>query len=88
MIKKTIEDTACTGEIALVWALSAKYALANNYGYSPNQLVFGKNPNYPCAMNDKLPALQGVTWSELIAQHLNAMHSARKALFSVNLMKN
>ena len=57
MIKKIIEDTACTGEIALVWALSAKNALANNYGYSPNQLVFGKKTNYPCAMNDKLPAL-------------------------------
>ena len=44
--------------------------------------MFRKKPNYPCAMNDKLPALQGVTSGELIAQHLNAMHSARKAFIS------
>ena len=34
-------------------------------------------------MNDKLPALQGVTSSELIAWHLSAMHSAPKAFICV-----
>ena len=30
-------------------------------------------------MNDTLPALEGRTSSEIVAQHLNASHSARKA---------
>ena len=30
-------------------------------------------------MNNNLPALQGTTSSEVFAQHLNALHAARKA---------
>ena len=48
-------------------------------GYSSHQLVFGENPNLPNIMNNKLPALQGTTRSEVFAQHLNAVHAARKA---------
>ena len=46
--------------------------------FSPNQLVFGKNPNYPSILVDKAPALEGKTSGELIANHLNAMHAARQ----------
>ena len=46
-------------EIILAGAVSAKNALHKNYGYSPNQLVFGMNPNYPAILHDKLPALEG-----------------------------
>ena len=48
-------------------------------GFSSHQLVFGKNPNLPGIMSDKLPALEGMTSSEIFAQHLNALHEARRA---------
>ena len=44
MVKKPIEDTYCNFEIALAWVIIAKNTLQNVYGYSPNQLVFGRNP--------------------------------------------
>ena len=79
MILKVIEDRQCSFEEAIVWAVSAKNSLANVYGYSPNQLVFGKNPAYPSALHDKLPALCPETKSEMLSNKLNVMHSARKA---------
>ena len=41
--------------------------------------MFGENPNLPNIMNNNLPALQGTTSSEVFAEHLNALHAARKA---------
>ena len=79
MILKIIHDTNCSIEHALVWAISAKNALHNNLGFSPNQLVFGRNPNLPTVLSAKPPALRTITTSDLIASHLNALHSARRA---------
>ena len=31
-------------EIGVAWAIAAKNSLKNVYGFSPNQLVFEKNP--------------------------------------------
>ena len=45
MVKKTLEDTHCSFEIALAWAISAKNTLYSVHGFSPKQLVFGRNPN-------------------------------------------
>lgn len=70
MVKKTIEDTSCSFEVALTLAISAKNTLQSVHGYSPNQLVFGKNPNPPSFLNDKLPALEGVSTSEIVASNL------------------
>ena len=78
MVKKTIEDTHCSFEVALAWAISAKNTLHSVHGYSPNQLVFGRNPYLPGLLNDKLLALEGVSTSEVVADNLNAMHAARK----------
>ena len=58
--------------------MRAKNALLNSYGYSTNQLVFGYNPNFPSVIENKLPALEGVTSSELLTSHLNALLSARR----------
>ena len=69
----------CPLEIALAWAVNAKRSLHNVYGYSPNQLVFGKNPNIPSVINDKPSALEGTTSSEVVAKNLNALYEARKA---------
>ena len=46
MMEKVLSDVGCSLEVALAWCLSAKNALLNSYGYSPNQLVFGYNPNF------------------------------------------
>ena len=55
------------------------YLLKQPQVFSLNQLVFGKNPNFPSVLTDKLPALEGKTSSEIIANHLNEMHAACKA---------
>ena len=49
------------------------------YGYSPNQLVFGKSPSFPAVVSDDPPALESSTASEVVAEHLNALHAARKS---------
>ena len=87
MIYKIVADTQCSVENALVWAVSAKNALSNNLGYSPNQLVFGRNPNLPSTLTSQLPALRTKTSSELVAEHLNALHSARRAFIQAESSK-
>ena len=78
MMEKVMSDVGCSLEFALAWCISAKNSLLNSYRYSPNQLVFGYNPNFPSVMRNKPPTLEGVIASKLIALHLNALHSARK----------
>ena len=78
MVKKTLEDTHFSFEIALAWAISAKNTLHSVHGFSPNQLVFGRNSNLPSFLINKLPALEGISTSEVVASNLNAMHAARK----------
>ena len=77
-VYKIMEDVSCSLQVALCWAVNAKNSLQNVYGFSPYQLVFGRNPNLPSVLENKLPALEGVTSSELIANHLNALHKARE----------
>ena len=50
MMEKVMSDVGCSLEVALAWCISAKNLLLNSYGYSPNQLVFGYNPNFPSVM--------------------------------------
>ena len=45
MLDKIISDTNCSVDIGLSWAVSAKKTLHNSFGCTPNQLVFGRNPN-------------------------------------------
>ena len=79
MISKTIHDTNCSVETALLWSLCAKNSLLNNRGYSPNQLVFGRNPNLPSVLTSKLPAMRTDTPSKLISEHLSAIAAARQS---------
>lgn len=79
-VEKILEDYPNMDiELALVWAVNAKNSLQMVYGYSPYQLVFGRNPNLPSVLTDKAPALHGTTVSEIFAKHLNVLHSSRKA---------
>ena len=52
-----MEDAGCDLELAL--SCGSKELAKNVNGFSPNQLVFGGNPNYPTTLNSKLPALKG-----------------------------
>ena len=76
-VLKVFEDMKCDINIALAWAVSAHNALANNFGFSPNQLVFGFNPAVSTVTNSPLPALESVSGSDIVRQNLNAPHSAR-----------
>ena len=69
-------------EIAVAWAVNAKNCLQMVGGFSPFQLVYGRNPRLPGVMDDDLPALEGTSSEEVIARHLNASLSARKAFIS------
>ena len=79
---KIIEDTRCSIELALCWAVNAKNALMNVAGFSPFQLVLGTNPRLPSCISDDVPALTQVSTSKLIQDNLNALHAARAAFIS------
>ena len=79
ILLKVKYDTDCDWNSALSWALMAKNAMVSNLGFSPYQLVFGRNPNLPNVLQDKPPALEGVTNSQIVGNHIMAMYSARKA---------
>ena len=76
-VTKTMEDAGCDLKLTLSWAVTAKNSLKNVNGFSTNQIVFGGSPNYPTALNSKLPALQGKSSSEVVASNIDAMHAAR-----------
>ena len=89
---KTKADVKCSMEMALAWSVSAKNALQNVYGYSPNQLVFGRNVNLPSVITSQLPALDSTCYSDIVRQNLDSMHKARqnfiKAESSERVMKS
>ena len=66
-------------ETALSWALFGKNALHSVHGFSPYQLVFGKNPQLPSVITDLPPALEATTISQVVADNINAMYASRKA---------
>ena len=46
-VQKIIDDLRCDLSLAVAWAVSAKNDLRNVHGFSPSQLVFGKQQT-PC----------------------------------------
>ena len=75
-------QSQCPGtpqDVLLGWANMAKNSLQMWHGFSSYQLVFGQNPNLPNVMTAELPALEGTSTSEMLVQHLNGLHAARKA---------
>ena len=59
--------------------MTAKNSYPMYGGFSSFQLVFGKQPKLPNIMEDKLPALEGVTTSQSLAAHITALYAGRKA---------
>ncbi|XP_037793904.1 uncharacterized protein LOC119589356 [Penaeus monodon] len=82
VVKIMAEQPKLSLKVALAWAVHAKNCLQMTGGFSPYQLVYGRNPKLPCTMSDELPALEGTTSSEMVAKHINASHSARKAFIA------
>lgn len=81
MVLKIKQDSNCSLDLAIPWAISAKNALSNTFGFSPNQLVFGRNVNLPAVHSD-LPPAENTDSSPLIARHLMALHKARQAFIT------
>ena len=79
MTEKIREDVGCSLNVALMWAVHAKNSLINIHGFSPYQLVLGKNPTVPGNSNNRLLAMTSETSSKIIADHLNSLRSARHA---------
>ena len=79
MLDKITDDTNCSMDIAVAWAINAKNSLNNVHGFSPFQLALGCNPTLPNVLNDQLPALSNRPTSSIIKQNLDALHKAREA---------
>ena len=82
-VQKIQEDTGCSLEIALAWAVSARNALSNFSGFCPNQLVFGFNPVLPSIFQNDPPALDVPEASQIVKDNLNALHKAREDFIKV-----
>ena len=63
----------------LLWACVAKNSLLMVQGFSPYQIVFGKNPKLPNIITDPLPAWDNEGISDALANHLNAMKATKEA---------
>jgi transposase InsO family protein/ribonuclease HI len=61
----------------LAWACTARNAMAMFNGYSPYQIVFGRNPTLPGF--DLHPPSTNDIKGEVLLQHLQALNSAKKA---------
>ena len=77
-VLKIREEQKCSLETALAWAVAARNSLHNNHGFSPNQLVFSFNTNIPNIINDKPPALENITSSQVVANNLEALRKSRE----------
>ena len=79
LLKLQKENEKTDRQTLLSWANMTRNTLQMWNGFSSHQLIFGKNPSLPGIMTDGLHAFEGSTSSETFAQHLNALHDARKA---------
>ena len=78
MMEKLWEDGSRNLKQNLAWCLNSKNSMENNNGFTPYQLSIGINPTLPDNLNAKLPAFQGVTSSEVVAENLKTMNESRK----------
>ena len=77
-VLKTIEDTNCSADTAVAWAISAKNSLHGHSGFAPNVLVFGRNTNVPSVITNELPAMSNKDLGIIVAENIKAMQSARE----------
>lgn len=80
-LRKVLVEEDINSAMSLGWVVSARNCLMNNSGFSPNQLVFGKNPILPNLISEEgsSPASREIGCEErIIRENLNAMHKARE----------
>ena len=80
MLLKVKKDCQCDRETALAWAFSAKNCLINVNGFSPHQIVFGKNITLPSIFTDQPSA--DLPENEIVIKHLNTLHATRQAFIT------
>lgn len=66
-------------ETLLLWACVAKNSMLMVQGFSPYQIMFGKNPKLPNIITDPLPTWENDGISSALTKHLKAMKATRKA---------
>ena len=71
-------DPKMDPEVVVAWAVTAKNSYPGHIGFSSFRLVFGKQPKLPNVMEDKLPALEGVTTSKSLVTPITVMCAGRK----------
>ena len=80
MLLKVKNDCQCNWETALAWAFSAKNCLINVNGFSPYQIVFGKNITLPSIFTDQPSA--DLPENEIVIKQLNTLHVTRQAFIT------
>ena len=81
-LMKMKEDTDLSWETAISWAVNAKNSLLSVHGFSPYQIVYGRNPNLPSNIVNKPPALEGETICRFMGKHLTGIHADSKAFIA------
>ena len=69
-------------ETGVAWAIAAKNSLKNEYRvwiFFKSISFWKKTQNFPDVEFNKLPALEGVACSKIVAGNLSAIHDARQA---------
>ena len=79
MLDKVLTDSKCPFNVALSWHINAKNSLHNVHGFSPYQLALGQNPRPPARLTGTSPAHESPSSLDIVRQHLNALHDARRA---------
>ena len=80
MLLKVKNDCHCDWETALAWVSSAKNCLINVNGFSPHQIVFGKNITIPSIFTDQPSA--DLPENEIVIKHLNTLHATRQVFIT------
>ena len=78
VMKMMAEEPKCKLSTALAWAVNAKNSLHMVSGFSPYQLVYGRNPSLPNVFCNDPPALENKTISKVMLEHLSAMQASRQ----------
>ena len=84
IILKVRNYTNCDWEAALAWAISAKNCFINVSGFSPHQIVLGRNINLPSMQNDEPSA--DLPQNEFIIEHLSDLHFYKEKTLIENCM--
>ncbi len=66
-------------ETAVAWACAAKNSLSTVHGFSPFQLVFGRQPNIPNIIDEPPNVLESKSHSKALEDQLKALHECRAA---------